>query len=191
MFAKLKPSGGGLGLGTLSGPSNTSSTPSNSSQNYVVNNMISNTNNNFSCSGGSATGFLEQNPIVQHFDIGRQTGSAGPELVWRIFYATRRSDGKVSSSLFPHSVMFIFFFRPIFTGLLFIKLTFPWEVIVFFLYLLLGVFCFFFVCTEIRDQIFPSFFFLVCFVLLQKCFVVSILGFYGNRLRKSLEMCQI
>ena len=84
MFAKLKPSGGGLGLSAL-GPSST-----NSGQSYVA-------NNNAIAYAGSG---LEQNPIVQHFDIGRQSGSAGPELVWRIFDAARRSDGKVSNYSF-------------------------------------------------------------------------------------------
>ena len=36
------------------------------------------------------------NPIVQTYDIGAATASAGPELVWRIYDAVRKSDGKVS-----------------------------------------------------------------------------------------------
>lgn len=38
----------------------------------------------------------DNNPITQHFEIGKQTASAGPELVWRIFEAYKKSDGKVS-----------------------------------------------------------------------------------------------
>lgn len=87
MFAKLKPSGGGLGLGAL-GPSST-----NSSQSYIGNN---NTSVNMTYAGSG----LEQNPIVQHFHIGKLSGSAGPELVWRIFDGVRRSDAKVSFQLF-------------------------------------------------------------------------------------------
>lgn len=36
------------------------------------------------------------NPITKHFDLGRQTGSAGPEMVWKIFDAVRLEDKKVS-----------------------------------------------------------------------------------------------
>jgi SCY1-like protein 2 len=35
------------------------------------------------------------NPINDYFDIGRQTGSAGPEMVWKIFEAVRKEDKKV------------------------------------------------------------------------------------------------
>ncbi|XP_076462131.1 SCY1-like protein 2 [Babylonia areolata] len=34
------------------------------------------------------------NPINTHFDLGRQTGSAGPEMVWKIFEAVRKEDKK-------------------------------------------------------------------------------------------------
>ncbi|BES98272.1 protein kinase activity [Nesidiocoris tenuis] len=46
--------------------------------------------------GGSAgvQNILDHNPIAQHFEIGKQTASAGPELVWRIHDAYRKSDGK-------------------------------------------------------------------------------------------------
>jgi hypothetical protein len=37
----------------------------------------------------------DTNPISDHFLIGRQVASAGPEMVWKIFEATRLSDGKV------------------------------------------------------------------------------------------------
>jgi hypothetical protein len=45
--------------------------------------------------GATGQNVLENNPIVQYFEIGKQTASAGPELVWRIHDAYRKSDGKV------------------------------------------------------------------------------------------------
>ena len=39
------------------------------------------------------------NPICKHFKLGRHMGSAGPEMVWRIYEATRMSDGYVSKSI--------------------------------------------------------------------------------------------
>lgn len=47
-------------------------------------------------SGGGGQTPLETNPICQFFEIGKQTASAGPELVWKIHDAYRKSDGKVS-----------------------------------------------------------------------------------------------
>jgi len=41
---------------------------------------------------------LDTNPIVQFFDVGKQTASAGPGLIWRIFDAKRKSDGRVSKN---------------------------------------------------------------------------------------------
>jgi SCY1-like protein 2 len=52
--------------------------------------------------GGTPQNALDDNPIVQYFEIGKQTASAGPELVWRIHDAYRKSDGKVN--LQPHLV---------------------------------------------------------------------------------------
>lgn len=43
---------------------------------------------------------IDTNPIVQHFEIGKQTAFAGPELVWKIHDAYKKSDGRVSMSLF-------------------------------------------------------------------------------------------
>ncbi|XP_071054060.1 SCY1-like protein 2 isoform X2 [Onthophagus taurus] len=40
---------------------------------------------------------IETNPIGQFFEIGKQIASAGPELVWRIHDAYRKSDGKECS----------------------------------------------------------------------------------------------
>jgi SCY1-like protein 2 len=45
--------------------------------------------------GATGQNALDNNPIVQYFEIGKQTASAGPELVWRIHDAYRKSDGKV------------------------------------------------------------------------------------------------
>ncbi|XP_069702652.1 SCY1-like protein 2 [Periplaneta americana] len=51
--------------------------------------------------GTTGQNALDNNPIVQFFEIGKQTASAGPELVWRIHDAYRKSDGKeVSVFLF-------------------------------------------------------------------------------------------
>lgn len=46
-------------------------------------------------SSSGAQSPLETNPIGQFFEIGKQVASAGPELVWRIHDAYRKSDGKV------------------------------------------------------------------------------------------------
>ncbi len=43
---------------------------------------------------------VEANPITQYFEIGKQTACAGPELVWKIHDAYRKTDGKVSLSKF-------------------------------------------------------------------------------------------
>lgn len=53
-------------------------------------------------SGGGTQSPLETNPIGQFFEIGKQTASAGPELVWRIHDAYRKSDGKVCSETILH-----------------------------------------------------------------------------------------
>ena len=37
------------------------------------------------------------NPITGYFELGRQTGSAGPEMVWKVFEAVRKEDKKVGS----------------------------------------------------------------------------------------------
>lgn len=42
---------------------------------------------------------IDTNPISQYFDIGKQIGSAGPELAWKIFDATGKTDRKVLFSL--------------------------------------------------------------------------------------------
>ncbi|ESO08192.1 hypothetical protein HELRODRAFT_190932 [Helobdella robusta] len=36
----------------------------------------------------------DQNPIYKYFKVGKQIGSSGPEMAWRIFQATRIDDGK-------------------------------------------------------------------------------------------------
>ncbi|PRD29551.1 UNVERIFIED_CONTAM: hypothetical protein NCL1_29043 [Trichonephila clavipes] len=48
----------------------------------------------------------ETNPITQYYEIGRQIGSAGPELVWKIYEAVRKSDKRRQQTLlgvFPSS----------------------------------------------------------------------------------------
>lgn len=40
---------------------------------------------------------IDGNPISQHFEIGKQTACAGPELVWRIHDGYKKSDGRVST----------------------------------------------------------------------------------------------
>uniref|UniRef100_T1GHY6 Uncharacterized protein n=1 Tax=Megaselia scalaris TaxID=36166 RepID=T1GHY6_MEGSC len=36
----------------------------------------------------------DTNPICQQFEIGKQTASAGPEMVWKIHDAMKKSDGR-------------------------------------------------------------------------------------------------
>lgn len=38
---------------------------------------------------------IEANPITQYFEISKPVACAGPELVWKIHDAYRKSDGKV------------------------------------------------------------------------------------------------
>lgn len=42
---------------------------------------------------------LENNPILQYFEVGKESSNAGPGLVWKIHDAYRKSDGKVSKKL--------------------------------------------------------------------------------------------
>lgn len=44
---------------------------------------------------------IDSNPISQYFEIGRQTAAAGPELVWKIYEAYKKCDGKVISISIP------------------------------------------------------------------------------------------
>lgn len=39
---------------------------------------------------------IEANPITQYFEISKSVACAGPELVWKIYDAYRKTDGKVS-----------------------------------------------------------------------------------------------
>lgn len=41
---------------------------------------------------------IDTNPISQFFEIGKLSGSAGPELAWKIYDAIRKSDKKVRTS---------------------------------------------------------------------------------------------
>ncbi|XP_046394764.1 SCY1-like protein 2 isoform X2 [Ischnura elegans] len=55
--------------------------------------------------GGAPQNVLDGNPIMQFFEIGKQTATAGPELVWKIHDAYRKSDGKeVSVFLFEKRI---------------------------------------------------------------------------------------
>ena len=45
--------------------------------------------------GGGAQTPVESNPFGQYFEIGKQVANAGPELMWKIHDAYRKSDGKV------------------------------------------------------------------------------------------------
>jgi len=38
------------------------------------------------------------NPISEYFSVGRRVGSAGPDMVWKIYNAIRISDKKVTLS---------------------------------------------------------------------------------------------
>ena len=55
---------------------------------------------------------IDSNPITQFFEIGKLTACAGPELVWKIHDAFRKSDGKVKEkwekfwNWYPASDMF-------------------------------------------------------------------------------------
>ena len=39
---------------------------------------------------------IDNNPITQYFEIGKQSACAGPELAWKIHDGYRKTDGKVS-----------------------------------------------------------------------------------------------
>lgn len=40
---------------------------------------------------------IDSNPIVQFFEVSKQTACAGPELVWKIHDGFKKSDGRVSN----------------------------------------------------------------------------------------------
>ena len=50
-------------------------------------------------------GGYESNPISQHFEIGKAFASAGPELIWKIHGAFRKSDGKVCMHANPLGIL--------------------------------------------------------------------------------------
>lgn len=65
-------------------------------------------------SAAAQQNILENNPISQFFEVGKQTSSAGPELVWKIHDAYRKSDGKVSEIyLLRPRERFVLFFKKI------------------------------------------------------------------------------
>lgn len=47
--------------------------------------------------GGAAPHVLESNPIWQYYEGSKQTATAGPENVWKIFEGYNKNDGKVKS----------------------------------------------------------------------------------------------
>jgi SCY1-like protein 2 len=46
--------------------------------------------------GAGAQNVLDNNPILQFFEVGKLMASAGPEMVWKIYDGYRKTDGKVS-----------------------------------------------------------------------------------------------
>ncbi|ELU03319.1 hypothetical protein CAPTEDRAFT_214751 [Capitella teleta] len=53
------------------------------------------------------------NPVLQHYQLGRQIGTAGPEMVWKIYEAQRLGDQRLSETLQfnhrPGAASFMFF----------------------------------------------------------------------------------
>ncbi|KAJ8924777.1 hypothetical protein NQ315_000930 [Exocentrus adspersus] len=56
-------------------------------------------------SSGGAQSPLETNPIGQFFEIGKQIACAGPELVWKIHDAYRKSDGKTITDRYSDGLL--------------------------------------------------------------------------------------
>ncbi len=48
--------------------------------------------------GKSGSRLLENNGILQHYEVGRLYGSGGPEGVWKIYEGFSKTDGRVSES---------------------------------------------------------------------------------------------
>ena len=46
--------------------------------------------------GKTASKVLENNVILQQYDVGRLFGSGGPEGVWKIYEGVSKTDGRVS-----------------------------------------------------------------------------------------------
>ncbi|GFO05048.1 scy1-like protein 2 isoform x7 [Plakobranchus ocellatus] len=57
----------------------------------------------------NSMGADDVNPILKHFTLGRQTGSAGVEMTWKIYEAVRNEDKKVSTCLENIKFLMIFF----------------------------------------------------------------------------------
>ena len=51
--------------------------------------------------GKSGSRLLENNPILQYYDVGRAHASGGPEGIWKIHEATSKIDGKVRQQFDP------------------------------------------------------------------------------------------
>ncbi|KAJ8737557.1 hypothetical protein PYW08_000152 [Mythimna loreyi] len=43
---------------------------------------------------------LQNNPILEFFEVGSESSTAGPGLIWRVHDAYRKSDGKVSTAAY-------------------------------------------------------------------------------------------
>ena len=89
MFAKLTKVSANHG-----GPSVTSAIPSRDSGSSGGGSGSS--GGSTSGSGGGSKNPIDANPINQFFEVGPEVASAGPELVWKIHAARRRSDHRVS-----------------------------------------------------------------------------------------------
>ncbi|KAK3783171.1 hypothetical protein RRG08_046965 [Elysia crispata] len=47
----------------------------------------------------NSMGADDVNPILKHFSLGKQTGSAGVEMTWKIYEAVRLEDKKVAGQI--------------------------------------------------------------------------------------------
>ena len=43
----------------------------------------------------TASKLLENNPILQYYEVGRLFGNGGPEGVWKIYEGVSKTDGRV------------------------------------------------------------------------------------------------
>jgi hypothetical protein len=50
----------------------------------------------------TASKLLENNPILQYYEVGRLFGNGGPEGVWKIYEGVSKSDGRVSLYTLAH-----------------------------------------------------------------------------------------
>ena len=45
--------------------------------------------------GKTGAKLLENNPVLQYYEVGRCYASGGPEGIWKIYEGKKRADGKV------------------------------------------------------------------------------------------------